>query len=258
MARIRRKLYSAAGASMLLGLLFLLFCLTVGAVVLTAASVGAGRTQRNRQVQQNYLAVQSAANLLMDSFEDMEFTGTYLYRFYTEYHSYMDENGVSHTRVSTYSKDELDAEHTVLTKTNDGFQKQMKNYFISLFRSSPALKGYQTEAILAPPAQNVPLTVLEKESTTGTLYDFPSVKIDLTLGDPQTQGYSEEGYTVTAVISLAEPAAEGDHKMTLVFTPEVEDAIGHKHEDGNPRIDTTIITSRVTWKSAAVTKGAAE
>ena len=66
MERIRGKLHSRTGASMLIALLFFLVAMTVGAVVLTAASANAGRVKRNRQEQQNYLAVASAAGLLRE------------------------------------------------------------------------------------------------------------------------------------------------------------------------------------------------
>ena len=61
MERVREKLHSRTGASLLIALLFFLVAMTVGAVVLTAASANAGRIQNNRQEQQNYLAVASAA-----------------------------------------------------------------------------------------------------------------------------------------------------------------------------------------------------
>lgn len=78
MRRTLQKLRSASGASMLLALLFLIFSVTVGAVVLTAASASAGRIARNRQEQQNYLAVASAAQLLQTDLEALTLTGSYL------------------------------------------------------------------------------------------------------------------------------------------------------------------------------------
>lgn len=77
MERLSRKLHSSRGASMLLGLLYLLVCLTVGAVVLTAAATSAGRTERNRREQQNYLAVASAVELVKEDLANAKFTGSY-------------------------------------------------------------------------------------------------------------------------------------------------------------------------------------
>ena len=68
MERVREKLHSRTGASLLIALLFFLVAMTVGAVVLTAASANAGRVQKSRQEQQNYLAVASAAELVKEDF----------------------------------------------------------------------------------------------------------------------------------------------------------------------------------------------
>ena len=51
MERVREKLHSRTGASLLIALLFFLVAMTVGAVVLTAASANAGRIQKSRREQ---------------------------------------------------------------------------------------------------------------------------------------------------------------------------------------------------------------
>src|SRR5574344_1463921 len=86
MREIRKKLKSRSGASILLALLFLLIALSVGAIVLTSASANAGRIERNRQEQQNYLAVRSAALLLRDDLANASFTASYTkqVRYHTE------------------------------------------------------------------------------------------------------------------------------------------------------------------------------
>ncbi|NCB62072.1 MAG: hypothetical protein EOM52_00410 [Clostridia bacterium] len=71
--RIRAKLHSSSGASMAIALLFLLLCLTVGAVVLTAAASNAGRMSHSRESQQDYLTVSSAARLLRDELEGLTY-----------------------------------------------------------------------------------------------------------------------------------------------------------------------------------------
>ncbi len=74
MGRVRAKLRSSSGASMLIALSFLLLCLTVGAVVLTAASSNAGRMAHAQSSQQAYLTVSSAAGLLRDELDGLTFT----------------------------------------------------------------------------------------------------------------------------------------------------------------------------------------
>ena len=73
MTRLRQKLRSRRGASILIALVFFLLCLTVGGVVLTAATASAGRLAAQRQTQQDYLTVSSAAALVRDSVEERRF-----------------------------------------------------------------------------------------------------------------------------------------------------------------------------------------
>ncbi|MEG0115200.1 MAG: hypothetical protein RSA00_02125 [Hydrogenoanaerobacterium sp.] len=76
MTFIRRKLHSNMGASMPMALVFMMFSLAVAGVVLTAASANVGRTARIKHGQQDYFAVQSAARLMRDELQKLEFTGT--------------------------------------------------------------------------------------------------------------------------------------------------------------------------------------
>lgn len=64
MHRIRAKLNSCSGASMMLALLLFLVCMTVAAVVITAASANSDRTAGQKDEQQAYLAAASALELL--------------------------------------------------------------------------------------------------------------------------------------------------------------------------------------------------
>ena len=73
MRALRQKLNSQRGASILIAMVFFLLCLTVGAVVLTAATANAGRLASRRQEEQNYLTVSSAARLLRDELAGAEF-----------------------------------------------------------------------------------------------------------------------------------------------------------------------------------------
>lgn len=74
---VSRKLRSQSGASMVLALIFFLLCVLVGGTVLTAASVSAGRTGRDRASYQQYLAVSSAAGLAAEDLQKLIFTGSW-------------------------------------------------------------------------------------------------------------------------------------------------------------------------------------
>ena len=79
MRKIREKLRSESGASILLALLFFLLCAMVGASVLMAAASNAGKSRSNREEQQKYLTLSSALQLVCDELTAAEYTGTYTY-----------------------------------------------------------------------------------------------------------------------------------------------------------------------------------
>ena len=76
MSRLRAKLKSRRGAAAIIALMFFLLCLTVGCVVLTAATASAGRLQDQRRTQQDYFTVSSAARLLRDQLHGATFVAT--------------------------------------------------------------------------------------------------------------------------------------------------------------------------------------
>ena len=66
MQMLIKKLHSTHGTSLLIALLFFAICLTIGSLILTAATASAAKTKDRYADQQNYLAVASAARLLRD------------------------------------------------------------------------------------------------------------------------------------------------------------------------------------------------
>ena len=66
MSLIKRKLGSKAGASMLLALVFLMFCLFIGGSVLAAATANGSRVAHLKNDQQDYLSQRSAMLLMAD------------------------------------------------------------------------------------------------------------------------------------------------------------------------------------------------
>lgn len=77
MKKIREKLRSQNGASILLALLFFLLCGMVGASVLMAAASNAGKSRSSREEQQKYLTLSSALQLVCDELESASYIGKY-------------------------------------------------------------------------------------------------------------------------------------------------------------------------------------
>ncbi len=74
MNMIRNKLREKDGASILMGLLYLLVCMMVGTVVLTAATASAGKMAGQQESEQDYLNVASAARLIKDRICELTYT----------------------------------------------------------------------------------------------------------------------------------------------------------------------------------------
>lgn len=72
MAKIRQKLQSRSGASLLLAMVFLLLCVFVGGSVLAAATANAGRVAHLKQEQQTYLSQRSAMQLMAQMLKGTE------------------------------------------------------------------------------------------------------------------------------------------------------------------------------------------
>ena len=66
MLSIKRKLSSKSGASMLLAMVFLMFCLFIGGSVLAAATANGSRVEHLKNDQQDYLSQRSAMLLMSD------------------------------------------------------------------------------------------------------------------------------------------------------------------------------------------------
>ena len=70
------KLHDRRGASLLMALLLLLLATMVSVVILTAVSSAARHLSRDREAQQNYLTVSSAAELLRSGIKGAKYTRT--------------------------------------------------------------------------------------------------------------------------------------------------------------------------------------
>ena len=95
-----KKLKNNSGATILMALLLILLAMAVGAAILTAAVSAAHHMKSDREAQQNYLTVSSAAELIRDSI-----AGDSYERIMTETHTaYTDAEGHTTYTVSREAK----------------------------------------------------------------------------------------------------------------------------------------------------------
>lgn len=77
MRRLREKLHSQSGASILLALLLFLACCMVAASILAAAASNAGKVRSSRVEQQKHLTLSSAIELVAGEIKEATYTGNY-------------------------------------------------------------------------------------------------------------------------------------------------------------------------------------
>lgn len=249
---VNKKLNSSRGTSMILAVLYLLVCLTVGAVVLTAASANAGRLERNRQEQQNYLAVASAAELIKEDLRTAKFTADYK-KVETEYWwseetEEVDEAGnkiwVTHSEtVTTYEKgDAPEVSNSQLLEKVEGDLSKL--YYAALEKEKPAVtRDWTIESL---PDQ------LAYELAFEAGHEIPAVSGTLSVSKgPALDPVNGAGrYTVTVVLR----DEGGGNAMTMVFSAVENKGGGEVTQSGNPTI--TTYTTAVTWGEPVITKGA--
>lgn len=95
-----KKLKNNSGATILMALLLILLAMAVGAAILTAAVSAAHHMKSDREAQQNYLTVSSAAELIRDSI-----AGDTYERTMTETHTAHTDAEGNTTHEVTYSTD---------------------------------------------------------------------------------------------------------------------------------------------------------
>ena len=95
-----KKLKNNSGATILMALLLILLAMAVGAAILTAAVSAAHHMKSDREAQQNYLTVSSAAELIRDSI-----AGDLYERTMTETHTASTDAEGNTTYTVTYSTD---------------------------------------------------------------------------------------------------------------------------------------------------------
>lgn len=95
-----KKLKNNSGATILMALLLILQAMAVGAAILTAAVSAAHHMKSDREAQQNYLTVSSAAELIRDSI-----AGDKYERTMTETHTASTDAEGNTTHEVTYSTD---------------------------------------------------------------------------------------------------------------------------------------------------------
>ncbi len=68
---ILKKVKSTSGATIIMALIFLLICVTISAIIITASMANAVKLEKRKQEQQAYLSVASSAEILRENIKNM-------------------------------------------------------------------------------------------------------------------------------------------------------------------------------------------
>lgn len=234
MKSIRAKLGSSSGASLVYAVIFMLVCLTVGAVVLTAAASNAGRMSHQRAAQQDYLTTSSAARLLRAELEGLRFAGREQRRH---------DGGTGAVTEEVLSPED---------NASGALTAQV---------SAMAAAVFQTQTVYAVPSGTLPgsltmtVTVPEFDEVTAVLSMDGDYQITVTLSFSDGRG--------THPLTLTLPAYVDEQTVTTVTSYEVSytDMVDI---DGVPTpvtyydtyyITTTVRTVSVSWDGGTIAKG---
>ena len=214
-----QKLREQKGATILMALLLILLATMVSALILVAAVSATRRMTSDREAQQNYLAVSSAAELLRESIRTNSYTKR-VYTTTTETES-TDENGSTNT-----SRD------VQVSETED-----LPNGLLGRWLTDGARNGGCSETTITVTVQG------DEGSAIPTVYARFSM---------------DASYNVKVKLSLTggtEDADEADCRMTLALEGDVNEETRYFFDPGvTTQIDTTVIS----WKNPQITKGITE
>lgn len=244
MQSIKRKLSSQSGGSMLLALVFLLFCLFVGGSVLASATANGGRVNDLKASQQEYLTQRSAMLLMADMLESND--GSDLQLTIKEEKI---SDGSTETVKVTFTI--LDNDFTKSTLEKILYETVVKIYLDSLGANAPAPENQTFQNFsfigMTPPYK----------------YETPSSGSgDLTITSDLGEGIEAEVLPAKYSISNFDLTIcfDGAHG-TIKVNPLLTLTMNGTYSAGNPitittnGVTTTTTTSVVRWEAPVIRKG---
>ena len=215
-----KKLKNNSGATILMALLLILLAMAVGAAILTAAVSAAHHMKSDREAQQNYLTVSSAAELIRDSI-----AGDKYERTMTETHTAnTDEEG--HT---TY---------TVSYSTNVNYPTGIMGQWLS--------------ACIEDGSENVQYASLK--DLKDTIEVDLKIDEDTSLRTVRADFFAQKDGQIQVQLSLKpEEGKTDDCRMTLTMQGTLTQADPEYRSDGDDYSNTYKTT--VKWEPQRITKG---
>ena len=229
-----------SGATILMALLLILLATAVGAAVLTAAVSAARHLRSDREAQQNYLTVSSAAELIRDSI-----TGQTYQRTLTEIHTFKEkEDGGVEENIS----------RSVQMAPSDGKLKGVMGAWLAdcIADKSDTTKDF---ARFQNCEDTITVTV---DGGDGSLRPVRAKFLAVPRADSEKQ---EDAYSdIRVELSLAPEngKTEDDCHMTLAIKGTLTKKKNSEVWNTTRTAYSDIFTTTVTWGSPKITKGIAD
>lgn len=200
---ISTKWKSQTGASILMAMVLFLICGFVAAVTLGAAATNAQKYTNQRQQQQSYLSVSSAAQMLRDVLSEKKFIGSENKWIYFCSEAYPGISG-----VNNYEEDRVEVCKELKTETeNDIIQQFIAEGLYEVYRSKNRYED------------SIPFSGWTKVmKIRGGVPELYAVNATVTI---------KRDYGITIVLETAEMGINNDeYAMTLTFTADVKEDEG--------------------------------
>ena len=215
------KLRDRRGASLLMALLLLLLATMVSVVILTAVSSAARHLSRDREAQQNYLTVSSAAELIRDSIA-----------------------GDKYERTMTET-------HTAVRDTDGNITGENVSYSTNVTNPT-GIMGAWLSACIEDGSENVQYASLKDFKD--TIEVDLKIDEDTSLRTVRADFFAQKDGQIQVQLSLkSEEGKTDDCRMTLTMQGTLTQADPEYRSDGDDYSNTYKTT--VKWEPQRITKG---
>jgi hypothetical protein len=216
-----KKLKNNSGATILMALLLILLAMAVGAAILTAAVSAAHHMKSDREAQQNYLTVSSAAELIRDSIA-----------------------GDKYERTMTET-------HTAVRDTDGNITGENVSYSTNVTNPT-GIMGQWLSACIEDGSENVQYASLKDFKD--TIEVDLKIDEDTSLRTVRADFFAQKDGQIQVQLSLKpEEGKTDDCRMTLTMQGTLTQADPEYRSDGDDYSNTYKTT--VKWEPQRITKG---